>query len=805
MILLITDSRKFYKKGRDEVITKVTSANYDDYTLLFNQADAALKEYNGEPTSEFVKIDWEADPAPVFDSKIQYFDSGFSPLQNFDANAFSEAEIAGTELYVLNEQIIYDLDTYFGRLKLLSEIDYSFLRLPLDEPTFDIMDDAVNGRRVIKVPEDFNRNGISVQGDETAEILFFSVDRYYDSTDLWTADMNFVIQWKTATKNGVTRAFLNKDSRPFIDDNGKLFFGWPISSEITDEPGDVVFSVRIFKFSDNVEADGTPKLAFGLNTQTAKVTVNPSLAFEFEDENNFKDAETISKTSDLVSRIINSTVLSESEQEAAPTPTIISNILTDEVLASRISEKIIARDVYVLATGAFDESATYYNADHEVVSGLNEYIYRAGIYYTKQTANQTFYEFDADIIDKIQQIQAVVPSGIITYTAHAQASPNDTSLGGSSEFVTGDSVVYIPVESTTREQYHKYYEFDDNSQKYIVALNIATEIGAEWDDLDKKMNVSGTPCKYFERISPKLVVNEDNPVGCYWIVANNNESKKALSSTESYRIWIPGPVDLTEDDVTKSADIDDNDCERVLINSDNKANLSVTVTAAANNNVKYDWSGELADNVDAQELTYTPEELALVDENYTVECYTTRNKKDSPVKIQRKFRVTAPAQKFVFDTVADSDDETAHPTDNVKVLVKTYNEENAYEFKVDFSENIVDGALDKVSDKIAYRFRQRQGQDVGSANIFINDIAPSNWSEGLHFKLGTYEELKDVVFTIPKDNEYYYVEVINIVNEDFSLDELNDAADAVAASSLSTAWLDWEPRISRTPYVLVRA
>ena len=133
------------------------------------------------------------------------------------------------------------------------------------------------------------------------------------------------------------------------------------------------------------------------------------------------------------------------------------------------------------------------------------------------------------------------------------------------------------------------------------------------------------------------------------------------------------------------------------------------------------------------------------------------------------------------------------------------NEENAYEFKVDFSENIVDGALDKVSDKIAYRFRQRQGQDVGSANIFINDIAPSNWSEGLHFKLGTYEELKDVVFTIPKDNEYYYVEVINIVNEDFSLDELNDAADAVAASSLSTAWLDWEPRISRTPYVLVRA
>ena len=38
------------------MITKVTSANYDAYTLLFNQADTALKESYGEPTSEFLEV-----------------------------------------------------------------------------------------------------------------------------------------------------------------------------------------------------------------------------------------------------------------------------------------------------------------------------------------------------------------------------------------------------------------------------------------------------------------------------------------------------------------------------------------------------------------------------------------------------------------------------------------------------------------------------------------------------------------------------------------------------------------------------
>ena len=61
------------------MITKVTSANYDAYTLLFNQADAALKEAQGEPTSEFLEVSNSA----AFNPNVQYFDQNFWKIKTF--------------------------------------------------------------------------------------------------------------------------------------------------------------------------------------------------------------------------------------------------------------------------------------------------------------------------------------------------------------------------------------------------------------------------------------------------------------------------------------------------------------------------------------------------------------------------------------------------------------------------------------------------------------------------------------------------------------------------------------------------
>ena len=56
--------------------------------------------------------------------------------------------------------------------------------------------------------------------------------------------IRIIIQWETSSAKGVSMALTDKDNRPFIDKDGKLYFGWPISSEITEQAGNVKFNVE---------------------------------------------------------------------------------------------------------------------------------------------------------------------------------------------------------------------------------------------------------------------------------------------------------------------------------------------------------------------------------------------------------------------------------------------------------------------------------------------------------------------------------------------------------------------------------
>lgn len=107
--------------------------------------------------------------------------------------------------------------------------------LPLDEPHFEI---NANTRAII-IPADFKKNGIAVQGDDLAEVVYFKVDRYYDAVDLNACDI--YVQWELPKDKikGVSPVQIKDiSSQP-----GKLIFGWPISSAITKSSGALKFSV----------------------------------------------------------------------------------------------------------------------------------------------------------------------------------------------------------------------------------------------------------------------------------------------------------------------------------------------------------------------------------------------------------------------------------------------------------------------------------------------------------------------------------------------------------------------------------
>lgn len=186
-------------------------------------------------------------------------------INGFYADLFEEAN----KILPSNEdgtKVVNNLNDYFMNLKNLADKNAKFLILPIDEETFDI---NANTREII-IPKSFS-SGVGVQGDEIAEIIYFTIDRYYDITDL--SKKEIVIQWQNGQAEGVSKAFNQAIMGPVGAE--KIVFGWPISSEMTATPGKILFSIKFYSKDDE-----TGDITYSFNTLSAAVKINASLPYE---------------------------------------------------------------------------------------------------------------------------------------------------------------------------------------------------------------------------------------------------------------------------------------------------------------------------------------------------------------------------------------------------------------------------------------------------------------------------------------------------------------------------------------------
>ena len=197
--------------------------------------------------------------------------------QNYAQQWFFDKAFALLESKKLlnNDEIKYgrflSLDGYFAHMKDLVLADPVFTMIPSDEEPFVIDANA----RTITVPAAFVKCA-GVQNDALCEIITFTVDRYFDYVDL--DNTSIMIQWKNAKNVEGTHLISLKDIDTYP---GKIRFGWPLTSDVTKVPGDVIFSVRFFirnevaTTADGVE-DNSP-IKYILNTLPAKINIKPSL------------------------------------------------------------------------------------------------------------------------------------------------------------------------------------------------------------------------------------------------------------------------------------------------------------------------------------------------------------------------------------------------------------------------------------------------------------------------------------------------------------------------------------------------
>lgn len=184
---------------------------------------------------------------------------------------------------------IKTIDDYFCRLGDIASLvvaadgtvsDPLYFILPIDEPTFNIEANS----RSIKVPDEFSKNGrgVSVKGDEIAETIYFTIDRYFDTTDFYDKNLKAIVQWQNANGDKNISA---TTAKAVIEDQSegtvKVIFGWPLSREITEYPGNVTFSVRFYNTLK--DENDTEYLEYSFSTLNAVVKINPSLDLDVID------------------------------------------------------------------------------------------------------------------------------------------------------------------------------------------------------------------------------------------------------------------------------------------------------------------------------------------------------------------------------------------------------------------------------------------------------------------------------------------------------------------------------------------
>ena len=103
------------------------------------------------------------------------------------------------------DEYITSLNEYFMNIVDLVAMEngLQYTILPLDEEPFVINANT----REIEVPPSF-KDGVGVQGDQAAEIIYFTIDRYFDATDLNT--QNIYIEWRNVNGDeGLSKEYIS--------------------------------------------------------------------------------------------------------------------------------------------------------------------------------------------------------------------------------------------------------------------------------------------------------------------------------------------------------------------------------------------------------------------------------------------------------------------------------------------------------------------------------------------------------------------------------------------------------------------
>lgn len=471
------------------MITAIKAENIDAYKALFEEASDILSGYKRVRTydSKVETYYYKNPEAEKFDELYEVpVDEEGEPIIK-DLSTFATALAKYSILYVKEGEVvegfepmfgITTLEEYFSWLRTLGNINRKYTVLPLDEDHFEINANT----RAIAIPASFKKNGIAVQGDDLAEVLYFKVDRYFDYMDLNNCDI--YIQWETPkdpATGEVTKSLSAAYIRDIESEPGKLIFGWALSDAITKNSGTLKFSVRFFQWRDEEKAaTGTDKtIDYSFSTLTASVSIQAGLNFNLE---------------------------------ASETPDDCGNRLIERLENSEIAGG------YAAATPIFEKNLDVPNAN-------------------------LIYDLDPDthILDLLVQAYAT-DTGAITYTWKKQGLNEDNTVEGQNIDTFSGTNVFTKVDDLTKlnKSYAYYWTTgsDANGNKIYTRYDRFTTNA----DGTITPDIEDSKVEGFALYVKQSQFTADS-AGVYWAVAENRITNSSSAELSKKAIF-PRPEDI---------------------------------------------------------------------------------------------------------------------------------------------------------------------------------------------------------------------------------------------------------------------
>lgn len=474
-----------------------------------------------------------------------------------------------------NPLYIKNIDTYFQNLGYIANKangDITYFMLPIEEPLFEINANTRN----ITIPEEF-KNGISVQGDEIAETIFFSIDRYFDTTDFYSEYIVPVVQWKYADEkdyhlSATTGKIVIEDENSKTGGTIKVVFGWPISSEVTERATNIQFGVRFYTI---VNAAGelitnpldyaNGELEYSFSTLNAITKINPSLEIKL----NSSDYDYINKNNLIWKRMRNSKPADLNLQAILPIleyykPGEGSIVDLDgenyilEVKATYPSGTVSSRlgkQIYQIIRGE-DELID----SGEVISVLDDTINEpfgityfkskdternsTDIYYIKEIVdgNPVYNKYDESDLSGKELYERAFTYPINKAGKYYVKIINHLSDNNEASIKTGIFEILLPKEpiiTGIEEQYHKIMETENSTVELeLNTNNLEDNVRYYWyyaenDNEETELEILSDTVDEDNKY-------EANKVGYYYLkVVNNRNNEDAEAMSEAIRVTLP--------------------------------------------------------------------------------------------------------------------------------------------------------------------------------------------------------------------------------------------------------------------------